>query len=60
MLFDTGATANPEFFPLRRTVDAIIENWLAAHPHADDYGLLVLHTHSHGDRAQADGQVLGQ
>jgi hydroxyacylglutathione hydrolase len=60
VLFDTGATANPEFFPLRRTVDTIIENWLAAHPHPDDYGLLVLHTHSHGDHRAADGQFLGR
>jgi hydroxyacylglutathione hydrolase len=60
VLLDTGATANPEWFPLRRTVDAIIENWLAAHPHPDDYGLLVLHTHSHGDHTQGDGQFLGR
>ena len=25
LLLDTGATANPQFFPLRRTVDAIID-----------------------------------
>ena len=25
VLFETGATANPEFFPLRRTQDTIIE-----------------------------------
>ena len=56
LLLDTGATANPRFFPLRRTVDAIIDGWLADHPHPDDYGLLVLHTHSHSDHTAADGQ----
>jgi len=56
MLLDTGATANPQFFPLRAVVDSIIDGWLARHPHPDDYGLLVLHTHSHGDHVAADGQ----
>ena len=60
MLLDTGATANPEFFPLRRTVDAIMDRWLASHPHPDDYGLLVLHTHAHGDHTAADGQFAGR
>jgi hydroxyacylglutathione hydrolase len=56
VLLDTGATANPSFFPLRAVVDAIVDGWLAAHPHPDDYGLLVLHTHSHGDHTAGDGQ----
>jgi glyoxylase-like metal-dependent hydrolase (beta-lactamase superfamily II) len=56
LLLDTGATENPQFFPLRRTVDSIIDRWLARHPHADDYGLLVLHTHSHTDHTAADDQ----
>ena len=60
VLLDTGATANPQFFPLRRTVDSIIDGWLASHPHPDDYGLLVLHTHSHGDHTAADGQFAGR
>ena len=33
MLLDTGATVNPAFFPLRRTVASIMETWLARHPH---------------------------
>jgi len=45
-----------EFLPLRATVDAIIDDWLAAHPHAGDYGLLALHTHAHADHTAADGQ----
>ena len=60
LLLDTGATASPRFFPLRRTVDSIIEGWLARHPHPDDYGLLVLHTHAHGDHIAADDQFAGR
>ena len=60
LLLDTGATASPQFFPLRRTVDSIIGGWLVSHPHPDDYGLLVLHTHAHGDHIAADGQFTGR
>ena len=60
LLLDTGATADPRYFPLRRTVDEIIEGWLASHPHADDYGLLVLHTHAHEDHVAADDQFSGR
>jgi glyoxylase-like metal-dependent hydrolase (beta-lactamase superfamily II) len=60
LLLDTGATASPQFFPLRRTVDAIIGNWLASHPHPDHYELLVLHTHSHSDHTAADHQFTGR
>jgi len=56
LLLDTGATADARFFPLRRTVDEIIDGWLASHPHPADYGLLVLHTHAHTDHTAADGQ----
>lgn len=56
LLIDTGATPDPQFFPLRRTVDSIIDGWLASHPHPGDYGLLVLHTHSHTDHTAADSQ----
>ena len=60
VLIDTGATANPAFFPLRRTVDEIIEGWLARHPHPAGYGLTVLHTHAHDDHVAADGQFAGR
>jgi hydroxyacylglutathione hydrolase len=60
LLLDTGATANPQFFPLRRTVDSIIDGWLAAHPHPGDYELLVAHTHSHTDHTSGDGQFTGR
>ena len=55
VLLDTGATASPDVFPLRRVVDELIECWLARHPR-DDYQLLVLHTHAHGDHVAADQQ----
>lgn len=34
-LLDTGATEDPEQFPLRRTVDDLIAAWLARHPRGD-------------------------
>lgn len=55
LLLDTGATASPDHFPLRRTVDELIDQWLAKHPRAD-YPLLVLHTHAHGDHIAGDPQ----
>ena len=57
LLLDTGATEQPEFFPLRATVDDLIGAWLEQHPR-DGYELLVLHTHAHGDHVAADGQFL--
>ncbi|POX42802.1 MBL fold metallo-hydrolase [Streptomyces sp. Ru72] len=55
VLIDTGATASAEFFPLRRTVDELVADWLARHPR-DGYRLLVLHTHPHGDHIAGDAQ----
>ncbi|TPG17212.1 MBL fold metallo-hydrolase [Pedococcus bigeumensis] len=55
VLLDTGATADAELFPLRSTVDALVDQWLHAHPYAG-YELVVLHTHSHGDHVAGDGQ----
>ena len=59
VLIDTGATASPDFFPLRRVVEGLMEAWLAAHPRAG-YRLLVLHTHPHGDHVAGDGQFAGR
>lgn len=59
VLIDTGATAPAEFFPLRRVVDGLVEAWLAAHPR-EGYGLLVLHTHPHGDHIAGDAQFAGR
>ena len=55
VLLDTGATEDPAFLPLRRTIDKIITEWLGRHPRAD-YDLLVLHTHAHGDHTAGDHQ----
>jgi hydroxyacylglutathione hydrolase len=55
LLLDTGATSQPERFPLRATVDGLIADWLTRHPRAD-YELVVAHTHGHGDHVAADGQ----
>ncbi|MFG3225713.1 MBL fold metallo-hydrolase [Kitasatospora sp. NPDC048194] len=55
VLIDTGATAEPEYFPLRATVDGLVARWLARNPR-EDYPLLVLHTHPHGDHIAGDGQ----
>ncbi|MFJ5780385.1 MBL fold metallo-hydrolase [Streptomyces sp. NPDC093094] len=55
VLIDTGATASPEFFPLRQVVDELVDGWLARHPR-QDYHLLVLHTHGHGDHIAGDSQ----
>jgi hydroxyacylglutathione hydrolase len=55
LLLDTGATAEPAYFPLRRTVDELITGWLAGHPR-EGYRLTVAHTHGHGDHVAGDGQ----
>jgi glyoxylase-like metal-dependent hydrolase (beta-lactamase superfamily II) len=59
VLIDTGATASQDFFPLRRTVDGLMDAWLAAHPRVG-YRLLVLHTHPHGDHVAGDAQFAGR
>jgi hydroxyacylglutathione hydrolase len=55
LLLDTGATADARYFPLRRTVDEAVAAWLARHPH-EGYGLVVAHTHGHGDHIAGDAQ----
>jgi len=55
VLIDTGATADPAYFPLRRTVDSLISEWLAENPR-DGYRLTVVHTHGHGDHVAGDAQ----
>lgn len=55
LLLDTGATAEPERFPLRLTVDRLISRWLEEHPR-DGYELVVAHTHGHNDHVAADAQ----
>jgi glyoxylase-like metal-dependent hydrolase (beta-lactamase superfamily II) len=55
LLLDTGATADPELFPLRATVDQLIAAWLDKNPRAE-YELVVAHSHGHNDHVAADGQ----
>ena len=50
LLLDTGATENPESFPLSTTVRSLI----------GERSLLVLHSHSHGDHRGGDKQFSGQ
>ncbi|GAA4837325.1 hypothetical protein GCM10023221_13300 [Luteimicrobium xylanilyticum] len=56
LLLDTGATADPDAFPLRATVDALVDDWLGRNPR-EDYGLVVVHSHAHGDHVAADPQL---
>ncbi|MCX4745685.1 MBL fold metallo-hydrolase [Kitasatospora sp. NBC_01287] len=70
LLLDTGATADATIFPLRATVDRLVAEWLDRHPgeqgergghgehggRREPYGLVVAHTHGHGDHVAADGQ----
>jgi hydroxyacylglutathione hydrolase len=55
LLLDTGATVDPDRFPLRATVDGLIAAWLAVHPR-DAYQLVVAHSHGHGDHVAGDPQ----
>jgi hydroxyacylglutathione hydrolase len=55
LLLDTGATKDPELFPLRATVDRLVAAWLECHPR-DGYELVVAHTHGHGDHVAGDLQ----
>jgi hydroxyacylglutathione hydrolase len=61
LLLDTGATKDPGRFPLRATVDRLIDEWLAEHhPGKTDYDLVIAHTHGHGDHVAGDEQFAGR
>jgi hydroxyacylglutathione hydrolase len=55
LLLDTGATKDPATFPLRATVDRLVDEWLGQHPR-EGYELVVAHTHGHGDHVAGDAQ----
>jgi len=55
LLLDTGATEDAGTRPLRAVVDALVDAWLAQHPHPG-YGLVVAHSHAHDDHVAGDGQ----
>ncbi|CAN5873741.1 MAG: MBL fold metallo-hydrolase [Actinomycetota bacterium] len=57
LLIDTGATPEPQYFPLRTVVDEHVARWMGEAGRAD-YELVVAHTHGHGDHRAADGQFL--
>jgi hydroxyacylglutathione hydrolase len=59
LLLDTGATADTAAFPLRATIDGLVEDWLASHPR-ERYELVVAHTHGHGDHVAGDVQFTGR
>jgi glyoxylase-like metal-dependent hydrolase (beta-lactamase superfamily II) len=59
LLLDTGATADPAKFPLRATVDELVDEWLIRHPR-EGYQLVVVHTHGHGDHVAGDAQFAGR
>ena len=59
VLVDTGATESPQWFPLRQVVDGLVDDWLARNPR-QDYALLVLHSHAHGDHIAGDAQFAGR
>ncbi|MEO0534526.1 MAG: MBL fold metallo-hydrolase [Cyanobacteria bacterium P01_A01_bin.123] len=59
ILLDTGATRSPDYFPLRQTVDQLIDQWLINHPR-ESYALVVAHTHLHRDHFEADPQFLAR
>jgi hydroxyacylglutathione hydrolase len=51
MLLDTGATKDSA---IRTIVDGLVTNWLERNPRPE-YGLVVAHTHGHGDHVAGDG-----
>lgn len=64
LLLDTGATKSPAYFPLRATVDGLINEWLGRHQQDGgdpaDYQLTVAHTHLHRDHYEGDAQFEGR
>lgn len=59
LLIDTGATPSASLFPVRATVQALLDAYELAH-NLPDLQLVVAHSHAHGDHVQGDGQFLGQ
>ncbi|ASO21711.1 Hydroxyacylglutathione hydrolase [Actinoalloteichus hoggarensis] len=57
LLLDTGATEDPRHLPLRQVVDDLLADRLSTRP---DYGLVVAHTHGHGDHLAGDAQFVGR
>ncbi len=56
LLLDTGASCDPEVFPLRATVDQLLAAEGQAQPDGAELHLVVAHTHAHADHVAADAQ----
>jgi hydroxyacylglutathione hydrolase len=54
LLMDAGATFSEDKFPLRKTVDSLVNRWEKANNL--QLQLIVAHTHSHGDHTAGDVQ----
>ena len=56
LLLDTGATCDPARFPLRDTVDSLVQEWTTRWrtTGGDGYRLVVAHSHAHGDHVAGD------
>jgi hydroxyacylglutathione hydrolase len=54
LLMDDGATFSEAKFPIRKTVDSLVQKWEKARKTRLE--LIVAHTHSHGDHTAGDGQ----
>lgn len=54
ILFDTGAPADPDDFPLRETIDHLVDAWLERAGITGPYALVVAHTHPHDDHVAGD------
>ncbi len=59
LLIDSGATASATAFPVRATVQALLDAYELANG-LPNLQLVVAHTHSHGDHTQGDSQFVGQ
>jgi hydroxyacylglutathione hydrolase len=57
ILFDTGAPADPDDFPLRETIDHLVDTWQERAAVAGPYPLVVAHTHPHDDHVAGDGRL---
>jgi glyoxylase-like metal-dependent hydrolase (beta-lactamase superfamily II) len=59
LLIDSGATSSASLFPVRATVQGLLDAYELANG-LPDLQLIVAHSHAHGDHVQGDGQFAGQ
>ncbi len=58
ILLDQGSTASPTEWPLRKVVDAAIDEWRRKHKPDGNYELVLAFSHLHGDHYAAQNQFL--